>query len=972
MSSFLEACQNHADINKQLADLDAKIDVAEKLVDDAIADMNDAAAKDFSGQINAAITSHNEVFAASNPRSLNEAFKDSGITRIDRTKRDAEIRMEKRGFCVVLGNAYSINSGLSTQTTDALSLQTGKGIASIEELRVLLGNPDYVDPQITVPQASSAVSRSRDVRSVTGTYNSSGTIDQLREISKAFKGDLKAVKSFIERSWINGVGILWSMPMTEIVEASDETSTFDYDVVRSKLGYPAFDEDIIIDDRKAMVFTEIFISDYASRDYASSLAATKYLELGFKGQPQLFCRVVRYSSTEEIRNQSPVLRTSGFDGSRLGPNAYKLGMSVNGLARVIDVTGDQGSGQMYGAYTVKTVASAISRVFGPHLKVEGYGDEISITTTDRGPGSSISFFSVGDGDASQYLGINGLLTRSVANSNRIGGVAAEQSITLDQLQTATWNGGDMSSVQVTASIIDTLRFANIGAAKVKALSTGLSYWDLTARESQAQVEVISDICKAYENKPTKEFIANSRESVRKISDLYGFVDLNDFRQRDALAMFDVLGENGLADVLNLRPNIDELDIYEPQENVRARMIALVEAQIEADGIETIEYPMEIINAYRQNHGKIAYALAIYNRLDREYNQLAYEEHQDLRERFCAYVASLEISTESILVKSDETASAKQVSTLWDDIVDTMGDIFNKDAAQNAMTALVDYICGIDPETCDKVKEYWAESQEAADEYENKFADMVGNFVSSTLGDKYRDLVSALALINRLLVRAQGLVKRGREAATRFFQNTFNTNKTLPEVLEDLANLNYNVYGNLSWQTKFVSCYASGGGDALMSAMFALLMDTLNGIIAAINKLMQNMVKALIDALDVIQCLADKLMEAFSGYISYEMAGAGNYVAMGLLPIPVTFKLNCTANFGFTDGDPALSRELANLKSNLRLLAGLLQLQSLKYNQLDKSVLVYKSMEITATAGAAAIIEQIRQQIQDKLRALTAC
>jgi hypothetical protein len=36
------------------------------------------------------------------------------------------------------------------------------------------------------------------------------------------------------------------------------------------------------------------------------------------------------------------------------------------------------------------------------------------------------------------------------------------------------------------------------------------------------------------------------------------------------------------------------------------------------------------------------------------------------------------------------------------------------------------------------------------------------------------------------------------------------------------------------------------------------------------------------------------------------------------------------------------------------------------------VLVYKSMELSSSQGAASIIEQIRQQIMDKLKSLTSC
>jgi hypothetical protein len=971
MSTLILACQADPGIKKQLDDLDVQLDALETAIDAALDNVTDADSAAMAKELTSVINDHNEAFTASNPGSLNEAFKDSEITRIDRTQRDAELRMEKRGFCVVNGAIYAMNNGIGNASTEALTLQFGQGLAAIPELRVILGDDTYVDPVITVPPSSSSMTRQRDAQSCTGTYNAGGTIDQLRELSKAFGGNLVDVKTFIKDTWKNGVGVVWSLPMTEVVAATDDGSTFDYDVVRASLSQPAFDEDILITDRTALVFSERFIARDASRAYAEAVARDFYTEQGWKGNPQLVCRVLRHSDTEDVRNQTPVLRTSGFDESKLGVTAYKLGIKVGGLARVVDVTGDQGSRTLFDKYNADSVASAISRVFGLYLRVAGYGNEISFATADRGPNASISFFYVGDGDASEALGIDGILQRSAANANRSGGVAPDSSITLKQAGSATWTGGDLSGTQVSAAVINALLNYELTDKQFSCMLSGTSYWEAVSDIGSAQATALEDQCDALSTKSNREFVALTREPVRALTDTYGFVDLNVFRTRDGLAMFDILGD-GLADVLNKRPTIDELDIYESQDAVRSRLLSAVDAHIDSDGIEDITYDTTIINAFRQNHGKFAYALAIFNRLDRDFELLAHDEAIDLRERFCGYSASMAPSIVGIISKADLENKSQRASTLWDDIVDLAGDIVNPNAAQNLLASMLDYICQSDAETCAKLKNFWEDSQSLANRYEGKLADFIGDLVSSTLGEAYRALVGAIAMINRLLERAQKLVRKGRERATKFFQSAFDTNKTLPEILEDLANLNYNVYGNMSWQTKFVSCYVSGGADVLLSALFAKLMDKINGIIAKINDKIQALMKSIIDALNVIECLADKLMNSFSGYMSYEMSGAGNYVAMGLVPIPVSFKLNCTASIGFGGGDPALAREIAKLKANIRILLGLLQLQSLKFNQLDKSVLVYKSMEISASEGAAAIIEQIRQQIMDKLKSLTAC
>lgn len=970
MSQLILACQVDAGIRQQIADLDDQLDALEKTIDSALDAMSDSEATEFAKSLTTAIDAHNEAFAASNVGSLNAAFKDSEITSLDRNKRDAELRMEQRGFCVVDGKIYALRTG-SSDSTEALTLQVGQGLAGLEELRTLLGNTDYEDPVVTLPSVASTTARDRSSQSSTGTYNAGGTIDQLRELSKAFGGNLQDVKAFINDTWEPGVGIVWSTPTVEVVTAPDDSSTFDVNTVREQLSFPAFDEDILINGRTALVFSERFVAQNQNRAYAEAVARDQYTELGWKGNPQLICRVLRHSTTEDIVNQTPVLRTSGFDETGLGPTAYKLGMIVSGIARVIDVTGDQGSRVVYDKYTAETIAAAISRIFGSYIRVAGYGSEITFATSDRGPNATISFFYTGDGDAAEALGVNGIVQRSAANAERAGGVATLTGVTLKQAGQVTWTGGDLSSSQVSASVVSALVNYGLTDAQLNCLLSGLSYWSEINAAGAAQSEAIDAQCEAAANKSTREFTKLMREPVRALSDLFGFVDLNSFRARDALAFFDILGDS-LADVLNRRPNIDDVDIYESQDAVREQLLAIVGAHNDADGVEDITYQTTVINAFRQNHGKFAYALTVFNYLDRNLELLTLDEANELRTKFCGYSVSLAPSLIGIVSKGDIENKAQRASTLWDDIVDLAGDIVNPNAAQNLLVSMLDYICQSDAETCAKIKNFWNDSQSLADRYENKLADLIGDLVSSTLGEGYRALVAALAMLNRLLERAQQLVRKGRERATKFFQSAFNTNKTLPEILEDLANINYNVYGNASWQTKFVSCYASGSADVLLSALFAKLMDTLNGIIAKINERLQSLVKSIIDALNVIECLVDKLMNSFSGYMSYEMSGAANYVAMGLVPIPVSFKLNCTASIGFGAGDPALAREVAKIKANIRILMGLMQLQSLKYNQLDKSVLVYKSMELSSSQGAASIIEQIRQQIMDKLKSLTSC
>jgi hypothetical protein len=278
------------------------------------------------------------------------------------------------------------------------------------------------------------------------------------------------------------------------------------------------------------------------------------------------------------------------------------------------------------------------------------------------------------------------------------------------------------------------------------------------------------------------------------------------------------------------------------------------------------------------------------------------------------------------------------------------------------------ICSLDPIVCSKIKEYWADAENAV----NFAVDAIGAGIMAIIGPVYATILKALVLLNTLLQRAQGIVIASKRAITTAFQKLFRSNKTLPEILEDLANIQYNVYGNLSFQTKFVSCYVSGSGSALLSQLWSKMMDVLNGLINGLNKMIDTYIKSMNDAFDLINCLVDKVSSSLNGFSSYSKGGNANYLAGGLVPVPISFTLQCTMSVGFNAPDPAVEREISKVKENIRTLMSLMKLNTLKYNKLDDSVKIYKGLEMTQSATAAIIIEQIRQQIQAKLQAMLSC
>ena len=131
-------------------------------------------------------------------------------------------------------------------------------------------------------------------------------------------------------------------------------------------------------------------------------------------------------------------------------------------------------------------------------------------------------------------------------------------------------------------------------------------------------------------------------------------------------------------------------------------------------------------------------------------------------------------------------------------------------------------------------------------------------------------------------------------------------------------------------------------------------------------------KSIQKALDLLICLADKISNGFTGSLTYERAGASAYKAAGVIPIPVSYKMTCTMSFGAGGMDPALARELTKLKQKLTALLDLFHLQAITFNQLGKTVLAFKGLEITKSTAAGLMIEQLREEILKKLQALLSC
>jgi hypothetical protein len=979
MATVLSLCQSSNKYQAQKNEIEAQLSAVKQKVQAAFDSLNDYEAKEQIRVLQEAVAEHNQLFTGTPAGSLNGALADAGLTRLDFSQREAEKTVEREGLLFMKSGMYVCNP---------IKIQKYFTRADSNS-QVLPGLTASNDDAIQTPRYKSLVGMKTGLPdSCTGTYNANGTVDQLREIFKGVGGDLTALKRFVESMWTYGISVVWSMPYTIEVHRPEGVDSFDFDVVRSQLSFPAYDEDINIIDDIAYVMAEHYVTDSESRAVAEAKARDLATSLGIKGTPALFCRFVRSADSEESSAGCITLMTSGFDASKFGLSSYVLGISVNGIRREIDVTGDRGSNSIFSEYSADIIAHNINVVYGPHLTAVAFGGEIKFIITDSGPKSSIEFFKSTEFDASEAVGVNGMLNNSVSNSNRVGSVANDSSLKLDGSFLAKWIGGKSKASAISDSLASSIKEYGISNQQASCMLAQSSYWEAVVQSVSEQAESLERICNAQQS--VEDWVKASRPAVRAIERILGFVDIPDFRTQEARKIIAELGDDSLLDLLNRRPEVDMIDTTFSKGDITSILASIMNSHADANAVIDTSNDNGItqVSPFRQNRGKLAYACGLFNFIDDNLQVVDASTLHSLKEAFCDYVPSLVVSTESITKKSQHGSVGKTVSSFLDCIQDlcnafgrNIGSLLmDSNAPAKAVSAIVDFACRQAPDTCEKVQELYDFMNRNKDRLLNAVSSVedavfgtMGDILDSVLGSALGGLVYVVDLLSRLLEEGTAIVEATKSRVTGFFQGVFNRpGQSLPSILADLANLSYNVYGDFSVKTKFMSCYASGSASATVGIVFNKVFEMINTVIGKIIDKVDAVVKSLTEALSVIQCIADKLMQSFQGFSSYEMSGAGTYKAAGMIPVPVSFTLQCTISYGYQAPDPGISRAIQRLSAAITALGASLKLQTIKFNTLSTSATIFKSLEIAQQTAASTIIEEARSAIVAKLESLLTC
>ena len=966
MATTLQLCYANPSVAGALAEMDAQIDAVAVPLRAAIDAMLTDSAQKAADAVVEAVDKHDAVFTGSPAQSLNGALTNAGLPSNNRTRNEALKAFSDAGFLSVNGYIYACNTAVATPSANkSVDVQSPDDMSYLLQV---LRDPSYTDPVIITPLATAGTTTLSST-ACTGAYTTAGMIAQVRELYKGFGGDLSALRTFVERTNKgSGVGVVWSL-LTYFVAYSADGSPLTRDDVRDQAKFPLYDEDINLMGDKALAAIEYHIGTQIPKSTALKQAQAMCRTLGLPVDPVLVCRFVRLDTNNNIRSQSPVLVSSGFDASKLSPTSYLLGVSVCGYARIIDVTGDKGTRTFYSDYTSSSVANAIVNVFGDLLSCTGAGNEVTFAVNQRGSQSVLAFFHVDDNDASEACGIGGLVRESAARAGQAGATA------LRDLLAIKWTGGEPLKDSLTAAAMDAVKVYELDKPTVTCICTGSDYWSERAAEVAAIVDKLQ--VEATSTTDPSRVLRNIAANTQAYANISAFVDLVSLSYQDVKLVLDEFG-NSLAHVLIYQPNVYSVDFYQTHSTVLDAFSRVVQLHIDNDALVKADNAYDVVTPFRKNRAKLSYFYTLYRYLQVEFANIDDSSLSQLTNEMTSYIPSLYWDSTITLTKPspDDTLSgsdSSSASSLWSDALDFATSLLSTSSVDlgAVLSQVVNAACRLDPDVCQAMSSFFSGLASAEMTAEEKIASFFG-IATGPMGSGMHGMVLAVAMMNRLVDRATALLTEAKAKMTAFYQRASGSKKSLPEAMNAMANLNLNVYDNFGFNTKFLSCYVSASGGAALSLVWQKALDLLNEYIKVINDLINALTKSIQKALDLLICLADKISNGFTGSLTYERAGASAYKAAGVIPIPVSYKMTCTMSFGAGGMDPALARELTKLKQKLTALLDLFHLQAITFNQLGKTVLAFKGLEITKSTAAGLMIEQLREEILKKLQALLSC
>lgn len=934
MAVINQICASWTDLAKQTKEFQSELLGIESGIHKAVDDvLNGPDTKSLDASLTEALAQANRFFTQQSIGGLNQALRDSGIA----TSEDTNDRtLNDLGFYRANGRLWRTNAqvGVSSGTQQSYGFSgIGAGEYTHDMIAVVL-NRDFEEPTdqsiqemlqtaYAGTQLRQQAQRTSDAGSVTGSRHVSGNMANLREIYRGCGSNLDTLNLFLNASYLLGFGCVWSTSHVTVVPRPSgfTQDQFNASYVRKQVNTVVFDADLdfTFDSKYCLVREEIYLGHNITRTEAAAVAGryAKQFDIHIDNLP-LISRTVRFKPLEDSIGTSPLLMSRGCDPGKLSSGAYGFGMSVNGIYRVIDVTGDKGQKIVRTNYTIEDIVDSINEVFGDLVECGSVGSEFFIRLKSGfGSLGSISLFYVPEIDCADIIGMQGCINesaqgRALTQDRRM--LVPDLSVVKEVL----WLGGASEpSVSASSFFTSYLNTSGIDVPRKRALLQQSNYWEDIA----AQVTTIREsLVEAYTAGASPD---------RHISDLEAllvYCDVVNFSYREFKSIVSALGVS-LHELLVHNIDVTSLDVFTSSTAVRDNLTNTISTLLSNDGLvpstsawASVSLPMDL------NYSTAA-RLRLLHAEATEYSYL--NETASAQANSANYAASVASAVNQSTAKTTSSSTFTKILDGVDSLLDATSDLIRTDLNRVIWNLIQDI-----PGVSDIV---------GGEQYlERKLAEL-GEGIDAgirSVENLVSDLLSSLGIssLNRkavnILLQAQACL----ESAQRIVNSIKSTYNATTKKIVSLSNFNVNFSGSLGFQTKYLTCYTSGALNYQSTVSLAKMLEVINGAADALSSYLKKLVDMIDSAIDKILCLLDRLVASLTGSMSYETT-----MQVGL----VTMKASCVSSIALgSTFSPNVLSHIMDLRRQIDFLLASLKLQQVTLKKHEQNLQASGSMFTT--------------------------
>lgn len=934
-SPLSSVCASFASTQKSLADFKSVLNQIESDFNAALNEVLDSGLQaDLDKKLDAALAHADSFFASQPIGGFDAAMKDSGL---DTTAGTADALIEF-GYLYENARVWRVNSDSKTSAQASTSASNqdmvgiGDGDASIEEISELLGRT-YVDPDLdTLKSMFRNLSKTSyvvtDSESVTGFESGAGNVAQFRELYRGCGSSLSVLDSFMDHVNQNGFGCVFSLSGIETIyrPASLSLRDFTLEYVQGIMKKSLRDTDVEFRNDVAFVRTETFLGFGISEEEAKQRARVLHRKLRMDPLqvPVVLAKTASTDTSTYVRNNSPVIVTLGCDTTKLGPSCYRLGLGVNGIYRVVDVTTDQGS-NVTGEYTANSVASAISGVFGDFVEVSSTDTEIVIALrSGLSSYGSLAVFWAGDQDCSEALGVRACVA-ATAKALGIGGVSSTQEV--------VWVGGASSAGDSIPSGLLSFVVSSIDYAKTSLISRSSYYQDL---DLSKKIEALASKCASVASSPSR--VLETYYELGNVVVPMSFFDAGNTSLQDYRLLRTGLTTSGFETVLRSRPDIYDIDPYSGKDTVAAGLRMTMNELKSADAVTTantagVKYTMP----YGLNSG---YA----SRLQLLAGVAITTDDPDDIDAYCEACRSTLIAQQAQHETMSGTVTYSRIISGMDSVLQAINSVSDS-RMQSAVWAAIRAVPGVTTAIAGTrvAQRALDDAANALDSGVESLESLVGN-IASALG-----LDEANRFLLTLLIELDAALK----AAIVMAQKTSAIyNASMAKAIA-LSNFTMNFSGSLGFDSKYLKCYVSGSVSGAPLASLVSMLAVINELADDFNKFCARIKKMLQVGIDDLLCMIDAITEKITGQASFEKT----MVAGGAV-----FTMQCTVTGGIgLTLDPGVLHHVTSIRNEIGCLLDCLKLQVVTFQKHDQNMQA-------ASQSVSAGLESTLEDIKSKLRA----